>query len=116
MQFFKILRNTEISIFVGNSKICLWADFGSFGQIWAEFVTLTVVESMLEARVKSQNLSNSSTMNPNITWSGSSEHYHPYLTIQKVSKNPQTYYVYNTLPKSAQSHFGCLRPLGIKNV
>jgi hypothetical protein len=53
-------------------------------------------------------------MNPNATWSASLESYHPYLQPQKVSKNPQTYCVYNTLPKSAKSHFGCLRSLGVK--
>jgi hypothetical protein len=40
---------------------------------------------------------------------------HPYLGPQKVSKNPQTYFVYNTLPKSPKSHFDCLRPLGDKD-
>jgi hypothetical protein len=29
------------------------ANFGNFGQIWAKFVALTVVESMPEARLKS---------------------------------------------------------------
>jgi hypothetical protein len=53
-------------------------------------------------------------MNPNTTWSGSLDSYHPYLTPQKVSKNPQTYCVHNTLPKSAKSHFDSLRPLGVK--
>jgi hypothetical protein len=46
-----------------------------------------VAESMLEA--KSKQPSSSSTMNPNITWSDLLESYHPYLTPQKVSKNPQ---------------------------
>jgi hypothetical protein len=68
---------------------------------------------MLEARVKSIKPFNSSTMNPNTTWSGSLESYYPYLTPQKVSKNPQTYCVHNTLPTSARSHFGCLSPLGV---
>jgi hypothetical protein len=41
------------------------------------------------------------------------ESYHPYLTPQKVSKNPHTYCFHNTLPKSAKSHFICLCPLGV---
>jgi hypothetical protein len=73
-----------------------------------------VVENMPEARLKSLKPSNSSTMNPKTTWSGSLESYHPYLTPQKVSKNPQTYYVHNTLSKSANSCFGYLRLLGVK--
>jgi hypothetical protein len=31
----------------------IWADFGSFGQFWAEFAALTVAESLPEARLKS---------------------------------------------------------------
>jgi hypothetical protein len=53
-------------------------------------------------------------MNPNATWSISLESYNPYLQPQKVSKNPQVYCVHNTLPKSAKSHFGCLRPVGVQ--
>jgi hypothetical protein len=41
------------------------------------------------------------------------ESYHPYLTPQKVSKNPQAFCVYNTLSKGP---FGCLRPLGINGM
>jgi hypothetical protein len=52
-------------------------------------------------------------MNPNTTWSGLLESYHPYLTPQKVSKNLLTYCVHSTLPKSAKSQFNCLRHLGI---
>jgi hypothetical protein len=47
------LKNTKISIFGGISKFRLWADFGSFGQFWAEFAALTVAESMPEERLKS---------------------------------------------------------------
>jgi hypothetical protein len=82
-------------------------------QIWAKFATLTMVESMPKARLKSLKPSNSLTMNPNTTWSGSLESYHPYLAPQKVSKNPQTYCVHNTLLKSAKSRFGYLCPLGV---
>jgi hypothetical protein len=38
------------------------------------------------------------------------ESYHPYLQPQKVSKNPQTYCVHNTLPKVQKIHFGCFGP------
>jgi hypothetical protein len=40
------LKKAKISIFGGISKFCLWADFGSFGQFWAEFAALTVAESL----------------------------------------------------------------------
>jgi hypothetical protein len=42
------------------------------------------------------------------------ESYHPYLTPQKVSKNPQIYCVHSTLHKKTKSNFGCLRLLGVK--
>jgi hypothetical protein len=73
-----------------------------------------VAKSMPKARPKSLKPFNSSIVNPNATWSISLESYHPYLQPQKVSKYPQTYCVHNILPKSAKSHFGCLRPLGVK--
>jgi succinate-acetate transporter protein len=47
------LENTKISIFSGILKFHLLADFGSFGQFWAEFAALTVAESMPEERLKS---------------------------------------------------------------
>jgi hypothetical protein len=47
------LKNTEISIFGGILKFHLWADFGSFGQIWADFPAFTVAESMPELGLKS---------------------------------------------------------------
>jgi hypothetical protein len=72
--------------------------------------------SLSKARLKSSNTYNSSTMNPNTTWSGLLESYHPYLTPQKVTKNPQTYCAHNTLSKSAKSYFGCLRLLGVKTM
>jgi hypothetical protein len=68
-----------------------------FGQIWARFAALTVVESIPEARLKSLKPFHPSTMNPNVTWSVSLESYHPYLQPQKVSKNPQTYITFFTL-------------------
>jgi hypothetical protein len=86
---------------------------GKFWQFWAEFAALIVAKSMLEAMLKSLKHSNSSIVNPNATWSISLESYHPYLQPQKVSKNPQTYCVHNTLPKSTKSHFGYFRPLKV---
>jgi hypothetical protein len=43
------------------------------------------------------------------------ESYHSYLPPQKVSKNPQTYCICNTLSKSAKNHFGYLHPLRVKH-
>jgi hypothetical protein len=51
-------------------------------------------------------------VNPNPTWGISLESYHAYVQPQKVSKNPQTYCVHNTLSKRAKSHFGYLCRLG----
>jgi hypothetical protein len=53
------LKKTKILIYGGISKFCLWANFGNFEQIWAEFAALTVAESMLEARLKSSKPHNS---------------------------------------------------------
>jgi hypothetical protein len=61
--------------FGGILEFCLRANFGSFGQIWVEFATLTVAESMPEAKLISLKPSNSSTVNPNATWSVSLESY-----------------------------------------
>jgi hypothetical protein len=47
------LKNTKISIFSGISKFHLWADFGKFGQFWADFAALTVADSMPQLRLKS---------------------------------------------------------------
>jgi hypothetical protein len=47
-----IFENTKISIFGGISKSHLWADFGKFGQIWADFAALTVVDSMPQLGLK----------------------------------------------------------------
>jgi hypothetical protein len=90
------------------------AVLGNIGQIWAEFVALSVAENMPKARLKILKPSKLSTMNPNTTWSSSLKSYHPYLTLQKFSKYPQTYCVYNALLKSARSHFGCLCLLVVK--
>jgi hypothetical protein len=64
----------------------LWANFGNFGQIWADYATLVVVERMPKARLKSKIFSSSSTVSPNATWSGSLESYDPYLCLKKFQK------------------------------
>jgi hypothetical protein len=48
-----IFENTKISIFGGISKFHLWADFGKFGQFWADFAALTVADSMPQLGLKS---------------------------------------------------------------
>jgi hypothetical protein len=47
------LKNTKILIFGGISKFHLWADFGKMGQFWADFVALTVADSMPQLVLKS---------------------------------------------------------------
>jgi hypothetical protein len=54
------LKNTKISNFGGISKflkliVCgqISANFGSFGQIWADFATLAVADSMPKLWLKS---------------------------------------------------------------
>jgi hypothetical protein len=47
------LKNTKISSFGGISKFRLWADFGKFGQFWADFAALAVADSMPEVWLKS---------------------------------------------------------------
>jgi hypothetical protein len=47
------LKKTKISIFGGISKFCLWADFGKFGQFWADFTALALADSMPEDHLKS---------------------------------------------------------------
>jgi hypothetical protein len=73
------LKNTKISIFGGISNFHLWADFGSFGQFWADFPAFSVAESMPKLGLKSSKLHNFSTMSPNVTCNGLLESYHPYL-------------------------------------
>jgi hypothetical protein len=50
---FLFLKNTKISIFGGISKFHLWANFGKFGQFWADFAALTVADSMPQFGLKS---------------------------------------------------------------
>jgi hypothetical protein len=47
------LKNTKISIFGGISNFHFWADFGKFGQFWADFAVLTVADSMPQLGLKS---------------------------------------------------------------
>jgi hypothetical protein len=56
---FLFKRKTNILIFGGISKFCLWADFGSFEQFWAESAAMTVVESLPKVWLKSLKLHNS---------------------------------------------------------
>jgi hypothetical protein len=42
------LKTTHISIFGGISMFRLWANFGNFGQFWADFAAVTVAENMPE--------------------------------------------------------------------
>jgi hypothetical protein len=53
MYKFLFLEKTKVSIFGGISKFCLWADFGSFGQFWADFAALAVADSMPKDHLKS---------------------------------------------------------------
>jgi hypothetical protein len=53
MYKFLFLKKTKISIFGGISKFCLWADFGKFGQFWADFTALALADSMPEDHLKS---------------------------------------------------------------
>jgi hypothetical protein len=57
---FLFLKNTNISIFGGISKFLkliifgqILANFGSFGQIWANFIALTVADNMPQLGLKS---------------------------------------------------------------
>jgi hypothetical protein len=106
-------KKIKISIFGGISN---FLKLIVFGQFWADSTALIVVESMPKARLKSLKSFNSSTVNPKITWSGSLENYHPYSLLQKVSKNPQIYYIHNSLSKNSKNHFDFLRTLGIKGI
>jgi hypothetical protein len=50
------LKNTKISIFGGILKFHLWqilANLGSFGQLWVDFASLTVADSMPQLGLKS---------------------------------------------------------------
>jgi hypothetical protein len=47
------LKNTKISIFGAISKFHFWADFGKFGQFWADLAALTVADSMPQLGLKS---------------------------------------------------------------
>jgi hypothetical protein len=93
---------------------CLWANFGTFWQFWADFSALATADSMPKLRLKSLKPHNFRTMSPNAMCSISLESCNPYLQSQKVSKNPKIYCIHSSLLKSAKSHFGCLCPLGVK--
>jgi hypothetical protein len=91
------------------------AEFQSFvfWQFWAEFVALTVVESMPEERLKSLKRSNSRTVSPNVAWNGSLESYHPYLQAKKVSEIPKIECNHSGLPKPQKAILAALILLGV---
>jgi hypothetical protein len=47
------LKNTKILILSGISKFHLLADFGKFGQFWADFAALTVADNLPRLGLKS---------------------------------------------------------------
>jgi hypothetical protein len=60
IDFYFFLRNTKISIFGGISKFLklivfgqILANFGNFGQFWADSVALTVADIMPQLGLKS---------------------------------------------------------------
>jgi len=55
-------------------------------------------------------------VNPNATWNVSLESYHPYLFLSISFETSTTLGAYSSLPKIRKSHFGSLRPLGVKEV
>jgi hypothetical protein len=75
-----------------------------FGQIWADFAALTVVDNMPQLGLKSLKPHNFWIISPNIMCSVSLESYHPYLQPQKVSKNPKIYCIHSSLPRITKSH------------
>jgi hypothetical protein len=93
-------KKIKISIFGGISN---FLKLIVFGQFWADFATLVVSESMPKARLKYLNPFNSTTVNPKVTWSDSLENYHPCSLLQKVSKNPQIYYIHNSCLKTQKT-------------
>jgi hypothetical protein len=82
------------------------ANFGSFGQIWVDFATFTVAESMPKLGLKSSKPHNFSPVSPNVTCNSLLESYHPNLLPQNVSKNKKNYCIHSSLPKEAKTHFG----------
>jgi hypothetical protein len=89
------------------------ADFGNFGQFWAEFAAFTLAESLPEVRLKSLKRSNSWTVSPNVACSNFLESYRPRLPPKKVSKNLKIECVRSGLNRIANGHFGCLRTLRV---
>jgi hypothetical protein len=55
------------------------ANYGSFGQIWAEFAPFIVAKNMPKLGLKSSKPLNFWTLSPNVTCNGSLESYHPYV-------------------------------------
>jgi hypothetical protein len=91
-------------------------DIGKFGQFWAKFAVMGVVEAMPEVWLKISGLHNSLITNPRSACSGSLESYNPSPQPKKVSKILQTCCVHSTLLKSTKTSLRCHCPLGIKNL
>jgi hypothetical protein len=102
--FWKILKSRFLAKFQSFIFVQILADFGSFGQFWADFAALTVVDSMPQLGLKSLKPHNFWTISPNDTCSISLESYNPYLQPQKVSKNPKIYCIHISLPRITKSH------------
>jgi hypothetical protein len=81
---------------------------------WAYSASLQLAESMPELWLKTKKPSNSQTVNPNLMCKDLLESYNPSPQVCKISSTPSINCIQNTLPKSGKSHFGCLRPLGLK--
>ena len=74
--FWKTLKSRFLVEFQSFAFRQIWADFGSFGQFWAEIAAFTVAESMPELGLKFSKPHNLWTVSPNVTWNGSLESYH----------------------------------------
>jgi hypothetical protein len=77
--FWKTLKSRFLVVFQSFIYGQILANFGSFGQFWADFLAFTVVESMPKLRLESSKPHNFSTVSPNVTCNGLLESYHPYL-------------------------------------
>jgi hypothetical protein len=102
--FWKILNYQFLAEFQSFIFGQILANFGNFGQFWADFAALTVANSMPQHGLKSLKPHNVWTISPNDTCSISLESYNPYLQPQKVSKNQKNYCIYISLPRITKSH------------
>jgi hypothetical protein len=77
--FWKTLKSWFSVVFQSFNFGQILANFGSFGQIWADFQAFIVAESMPKLGLKSSKPHCFSTVSPNVTCNNSLESYHPYL-------------------------------------